>query len=293
VYATSSFYTVRFTLAPEYVLVTSGLQVEEHRNDDGTITWTHIGGPIRDFCVVISDRFEVSTAAVGFVRVNSYYLPEHQRGGEEVLGYAREGLRAYQQAFGPYPFAEFDVVEAPIFAGGMEYPGLVMLGEQYYEAGGEFLEFLTAHEVAHQWWYSVVGNDQVNVPWLDESLTNYSIVYYYEHTYGPARADLALQTFVLSRYESYRAAARDAPVYQPVGAFSPDAYGPIVYGKGAMFFAAIREQVGDEMFLQALRAYLDDQRYRVATPEDLLRVMETVSGQELDELYQFWILEAE
>jgi aminopeptidase N len=293
VYAASSFYTVQFTLAPEYTLVTSGMHVDKRQNDDGTVTWTQAGGPMRDFCVVISDRFEFSSVSVGNVRVNSYYLPDHSRGGEEVLAYARDGLRAYQQAFGAYPFAEFDVVEAPIYSGGMEYPALVMMGEQYYQAGGELFEFLAAHEVAHQWWYSVVGNDQVNVPWLDESLTNFSTVYYYEQTYGKARAEMAFEQFVARSYELFRQQGRDLAVHQPVDQFAPHEYGPIVYGKGALFFAEVRELLGDELFLEALRRYYQDRRYMLATPEDLLRVVEDVSGQELDQLYQEWMLNAD
>ncbi len=293
VYAETSFFHVDLTLPPEAVVVASGSTVQTRENDDGTVTWSCISGPMRDFMVVISDRFQSSSLALGYVRVNSYYLPEHRDGGEEALEYARDCLRAYQQSFAPYPFAEFDVVEAPIFAGGMEYPGMALLGVQYYENGGEYFEFLTAHEVAHQWWYSIVGNDQVNVPWLDESLTNFSIVYYYEYAYGRPRAELAFQSFVARRYERLLEQGRDGSVAQPVAAFSPDEYGPIVYGKGAMFFRELRELLGEELFLEVLRSYYRDRQYKLATPDDFLRVAEGVSGRELDDFYEQWILEPE
>jgi aminopeptidase N len=225
--------------------------------------------------------------------VNSYYLAEHKEWGEGVLNYARDSLRAYQQSFAPYPFAEFDVVEAPIFGGGMEYPGLIMLDQLHYEHGGEYLEFLTAHEVAHQWWYSVVGNDQVNLPWLDESLSNFSIVYYYEHTYDRGRADLAFDSFVARRYENLTPEGQNVAVQQPVDAFDPDEYGAIVYGKGAVFFYQLRQALGDDVFLAVLRQYYQDRQYKLATGDDLLRVAEQISGQELDDMYEQWILGAE
>jgi hypothetical protein len=293
VYAETSFFHVDLTLPPEAVVVTSGSTVETRENDDGTVTWSCISGPMRDFMVVVGDRLQSSSLALGYVRVNSYYLPEHKEGGEEALEYARDCLRAYQQSFAPYPFAEFDVVEAPIFAGGMEYPGMALLGVQYYENGGEYFEFLTAHEVAHQWWYSIVGSDQVNLPWLDESLTNFSIVYYYEYAYGRARAELAFQSFVARGYESLRAQGRDGIVARPVAAFSPDEYGPIIYGKGAIFFRELRELLGEDVFLDVLRSYYRDRQYKLSTPDDFLRVAEEVSQQELDGLYQQWILESE
>jgi len=293
VYAETSLYAVEFTAPQAMTVVASGSTTARRDNDDGTTTWTLVSGPMRDLMLVASDRFESSSYAVGYVRVNSYYLPEHQKTGEAVLGYAREGLRAFQQSFGPYPFAEFDVVEGPIYAGGMEYPGLILLADQHYEIGGEYLEFLAAHEVAHQWWYSLVGNDQVLVPWLDESLANFSVVYYYEHVYGTDRASMVFHNYVSSRYSQAREEGRDGVVNQPVEAFSPEQYGAIVYGKGAVFFQELRFKLGDALFLDVLRAYLEDRQYKLATPDDFLRVAEEVSGQELDKFYAQWILEAE
>jgi len=222
--------------------------------------------------------------------VNSFFVAEHEDTGKKMLEYARDGLRAYQESFGTYPFAEFDVVEAPV-SGGMEYPGLILIDTRQYPTAGEYLEFVTAHEVAHQWWYSLVGNDQVAEPWLDEGLTNFSTVYYYENVYGPDRAALAFDSYVAGRYLRVKASGQDAVVNQPVAAFTPELYSAIVYGKAAMFFQEVRTVLGDETFLAVLRTYLADRRYSVARPEDWLRVAEQVSGQDLDELYREWILE--
>jgi aminopeptidase N len=290
VYAETSFFTVELTVPQGMAVVTSGSTVERVDNEGGSTTWRCISGPMRDFMIVVGDRFESSTSSVGHIQVNSYYLPEHEQAGEDILNYARDCLRAYQQNFGPYPFAELDVVESPIYAGGMEYPGLILLADQQYAHSGEYLEFLVAHEVAHQWWYSLVGNDQVNVPWLDESLANYSIVYYYEHTYNRARADLAFENFVQRRYQRVKDEGRDGVVHQPVAAFSPGDYGAIVYGKGAVFFSQLREKLGDDVLLAILRAYLQDRKYKLATPDDLMEIAEQVSGQELDDFYSKWIL---
>ncbi len=292
-YAETSFFTVELTVPQGMVVITSGSTTAKRDNEDGTTTWTCLSGPMRDFMVVVGNEFESSSCAVGYIRLRSYYLPENKQAGEEILAYARNCLRAYQQSFGPYPFAEFDVVQAPIYAGGMEYPGLIMVANQQYAHGGEYFEFVTAHEVAHQWWYSMVGNDQVNVPWLDESLTNFSTVYYYEYAYGRTRADLVFKNFVERSYQNAKAEGRDGIVYQPVEAFAPKDYGPIVYGKGAVFFYELREKLGHAVFLDVLRAYLEDRKYKLATPDDLLRVAEQVSGQELDDFYAEWILRAD
>jgi aminopeptidase N len=292
-YAETSFFAVEITVPQGMRVITSGSTIEQRDNNDGSTTSVCLSGPMRDFMVVIGDGFESSSCTVGYIRLRSHYLPGHREVGEEILGYARNCLRAYQQSFGPYPFAELDVVEAPLYAGGMEYPGLVIVAADYYESGGEFVEFITAHEVAHQWWYSMVGNDQVNVPWLDESLTNYSTVYYYEYAYDRARANLAFERYIEGRYQGAKDKGRDGVVYQPVEALAPEDYGPIVYGKGAVFFHELREELGEAVFHNVLWAYLEDRKYKLSTPDDLLRVIREVSGEDVYDLYEEWILSSE
>lgn len=290
VYAETSFFDAEITAPATMTVITSGSTKEKQENADGTRTWTCLSGPMRDFMLVVSDQLQSSSTALGYLRVNSYYRKDQQQVGEQALGYARDALRAYQQSFGPYPFAEFDVVEAPITAGGMEYPGVVLLAQQYYEQGGEYFEFVTAHEVAHQWWYSLVGDDQVNTPWLDESLANFSTVYYYESVYERGRADLAFQNYVASRYQTAVSKKHDAPVNKPVAEYTPEDYGYIVYGKGAVFFSELRKELGDDGMLTFLQAYLKDRKYKLTTGDDLLRVAEQTSGQNLRVLYDKWIL---
>jgi aminopeptidase N len=280
---------VDITAPATCTLVTSGSATERIDNRDATATWRFASGPVRDFMVVLSDRLELVSTAVGHVTVNSYYLPEDKSSAEAVLEQARNALRAYQQAFGVYPYAELDAVEAPV-PGGMEYPGLVLLGSDAYGQSSEYLEFLVAHEVAHQWWYGLVGNDQVSAPWLDESLANFSILYYYEHSYGQERAELAFKTYVADSYTRALELGRDAAVNQPVSAFAPQDYGPIVYGKGALFFYHVREQLGSDVMMEALRSYVQRYRFRLVTADDLLAVLGGTSGENLSQLYDRWIL---
>ena len=292
VFAETSLFSVQVIAPQELVLVTSGSNTGKANNGDGTTTWNFVSGPMRDFMLAASSRFESESLAVGHIRVNSYFVAEHRDTGEKMLEFARDGLRAYQESFGAYPFAEFDVVEAPV-SGGMEYPGLILIDTRQYETASEYLEFVTAHEVAHQWWYSLVGNDQVTQPWLDEGLTNFSVLYYYEYVYGPDRAGLAFENYVAGRYLRVKASGMDAVVNQPVSAFTPELYSAIVYGKAALFFQEVRSVLGDETFLAVLRTYLADHRYGIARPEDWLAIAEQVSGQELDGLFSSWILEAD
>jgi len=290
-YADISLYDVSFTAPAEMVVAATGTTLSLETHDDGTLTWHFASGPARDFSLVLSTEYEVARREVDGILINSYYLPEDAEGGQAVLRFAAEALCIFGQRFGPYPYTELDVVATPTSAGGIEYPGLVVIAKRLYE-DGDRLEWVVAHEVAHQWWYNVVGNDQVDEPWLDEALTQYSASLYFEDRYGKAAAERIRQHVFWDRYQQVRKEGRDRPVAGPVASFEPEDYGPIVYAKGPLFFQALRERVGDGVFNDILRTYFQEHRYKIATPQSFLTIAERVSGQRLDDLYRQWILEA-
>jgi aminopeptidase N len=292
VYSDTALYNLHLTVPQDMVVTTSGSLVLETDNDDDTRTLHCISGPMRDFNLVMGRDFVVKSTTVGQTTVNSYYRPVDETAGERVLLYVSDALRTYNERFGLYPFAEFDVVETPITAAGIEYPGLIVLVQRFYEEEqeGGFFEFAIAHEVAHQWWYSMVGSDQVDEPWLDEALTNYSTLIYFEDIYGQQEAQSILASYFEGPYRQSVEEGRDAVVAQPVAAFSKEDYSPIVYVKGALFFHALRQEVGDETYFAIMREYLRQHKYKIATPKNFMRVAESVSGRDLDAIYKQWIL---
>jgi len=292
VYSDTALYNLHLAVPEDMVVVTSGSIVSETDNEDSTRTLHCVSGPMRDFNVVMSRDFVVKSTTVGQTTLNSFYLPMDEAAGERVLQYVSDALRIYNERFGLYPFAEFDAVEVPITAAGIEYPGLIVIAQRFYEGGqeGGFFEFATAHEVAHQWWYSMVGSDQVDEPWLDEALTNYSTLLYIEDIHGQRAAQSILAGYFEAPYRQVVEEGREAVVAQPVAAFSKEDYTPIVYGKGPLFFHALRQEVGDETYFAIMREYLRQHKYKIATPESFLRVAESISGRDLDAIYKQWIL---
>jgi hypothetical protein len=290
VFSEVALYEVSVTAPLDMVVVTSGSALDAQPNPDGTQTVYCAGGPMRDFSLMMSREFQVASATTYSTTVNSYYLPPDNSGAQAVLGHAAAALRAYSDAFGSYPFAEFDVVEAPLGNRGMEYPGLILIGTDLYRTRAEGREFLVVHEVGHQWWYSMVGSDAVNHPWLDEGLTEYSVYVYNQMIHSQAAADELLEDRWLIPYQVAVGKGLDAAADQSSLAFSEGNYEYIVYAKGALFFHALHQAVGDQVYLAIMREYLQQYRYGIATPADFLRLAEAVSGQDLDPIYQEWVL---
>jgi hypothetical protein len=288
-YLDTALFQVELSVPQEMVVAASGSLLESISNDDAGVTLRFASGPIRDFYVVMRQDYQRLSEQVGGIQVNSYYPPGLEEGGRLALRYAVDALKVFNERFGPYPYAEFDVAATPTTAGGVEYPGIVVVTEQVYHQEGGFFEHATVHEVAHQWWYSMVGNDQVKEPWLDESLTNYSTVIYWEEIRGEDAANSVVNAFFVDPYERAKEQGRDRAVIGPVSDFSQGEYGAFVYGKGPLFFHALRQEVGDETYFEIMQRYYEQYKYEIATSEDLLQTIEQVSGQDIAPLYETWL----
>lgn len=293
VYADSSVYDVTIVTPLQYKVIASGQLVQE--TPEGTrLARRFLGAPMRDFDANITNALQSTTERVDDdVSVTSWYLPNHADAGKRALGWTVESMKVYEKRFGPYPFKELDLVETPTTAGGIEYPGLITVASNLYADPGQlnFFEFATAHETAHQWFYSTVGNDQINNPWLDEALVQYATLTYFQDRYGKEVALNIQENFFDKQYETAKQKFGNLPAGMPVSAYNEESYGAFVYSKGPKFFQAVRDQIGDDAFFKALSTYYNDFKYKIATPADLIKEFNTVSGQDVTPLYQQWIVE--
>lgn len=255
-----------------------------------TVRETYVTGPVREFAFFLSPNYHFEEKNVDGVRFRSYYLTGDKTNGVIAGEYGRAILRIYQHRFGFYPYNVMNVVETPITFRGMEYANMATLGVQVYRNRHDSQEFLLSHEMGHQWWYNMVGNDQVTYPWLDEGLTEYSTTAYFDTIYGPQRSEQIKKWRWEKPWQYLVQQGLDTTVNQPEGAFTPANYETIVYGKGALFFAALRHKVGDAMYYRILHTYWQRYKYGIATPVDFLDVATQVSGLDLHDLYQKWIL---
>lgn len=278
-----ALYTVFLTWPARYALASSGVLLETIEDPDGTRSATVVTGPMRDFAIAVGE-LELAQREVDGIRLQSWLLPQHRSDRDRVLNAATGQLRVLQELLGPYPYAELDVVDAPGAFGGIEYPGLVFIGT----VGTRWLVEPVVHEVAHQWFYGLVGNDQLQHPWLDEAAATYAEVLYYETTVGPERA-----TSILRAYRDTvigHASDPSMPIGLPVGNYpSEQDYALIVYLKGALFFDALRRHLGDQIFFAFLQEYVQQTRYGFAAPQDFQQVAESACGCNLNPLFDVWV----
>ena len=247
----------------------------------GEGTLTCVAAPARDFAAHLSHFYRELTSiapdALGNdVVVHSYFTALHQRAGENALLYAAEALRTYERRFGPYPYRELKVFESPSIAGGIEYPISVGVNYSLYQQDGGYTEWVMAHEVAHQWWYGMVGSDPIREAWLDEAMAQFSASLYIEDRYGTVFADAERQRFFIDRYVAETKERGDTRAAQPTSAFYRWTYAPIVYGKAPLFFQDVRDAAGDARFELWWRRYFQQHRLGFAHAPDLLRAADEI-----------------
>jgi hypothetical protein len=268
-------FDVTFTTSRPVEIAATGRLIER----DAT-HWKFQAQSVRDFAATASPSWAVGTSQVGQTTVTGYAQSEatarwYAGRGAELVGW-------YGDRFGAYPYPTLSVVEVDLPAGfgGLEYPGLIMMDAQYggasREAGGS-LDVLLAHEIAHQWFYSWVGNDQIDDPWLDEAFATYVPTLFYAAT----------------QPESYQAvlnrsiAGGDAGGSADGGVddFPADgAYFPVVYRKGARFLDGLRTQLGEAAFVDLLRTHVGVHRDRVASPRAFLDLAQAATSANLNPL---------
>lgn len=300
IFSETALYDVTVATEPDWRLATTGVAFGEPSLDaDGMEVRRFVSGPVRDFTMVADEDFEVVTGEVDGITVNSWFNPGEERIGTAVLDYAIQSLGLFDELLAQYPYRELDLMPVDMRgAAGCEFPGLIYMGLDYYARNTSLdtpnaLDFTVAHEVVHQWFYGLVGNNQYADAFIDEGMTNYlSAQVYFEREYGEAAANRIMEQFVRTPFERTVDADGDVIVDQPTDAFpSGRDYAFAAYTKAPLGFEAIREAIGDEAFFAALRSYIDEFSYEVASPTDLLAAFETASGQDLQGLWDTWFTE--
>jgi len=264
VYDASDFEVNIRTTQTGVVIAASGLA-----DPDPNGEWTRyrlMGA--RTFAFSASDQFLVYDATAGAAQIRSYYYPGYETEGAAILNAATRAIGLFEAKFGTYPYGSLSIVQADL-NDGQEYDGLIFLATKFYnEYDGSARSNLVAigvHEMAHQWWFGLVGNDQAMEPWLDEAMAVYSEAIFYKYIY-PNSADwwwnFRVNWFGPSGYADTN--IYEAPTFR--------AYVNAAYLNGANFLEALNYRMGDDDFYRFLQDYTSRYGRGRATAYDFFAV---------------------
>jgi len=223
----------------------------------------------RSFAFSICDSYFEQELVHKGVLLRAYLFFNEVDQGPRILQLAAQALDLYGELWMPYPREMLSIVAAD-FLHSMEMDGMVMISYGVIDNAKiereSMLDYVVPHEISHQWFYSLVHNDQAIEPWLDESLATYSESLFYERYYP----DL-LAWWWTNRVDKYTLMGDvDAAVSENSGY---DSYRDAIYLRGAQFVRDLRQTLGDQVFFTSLKDYVETYYNQIASSQDFFEIL--------------------
>lgn len=273
---------------PESVVAATPFETTTEVGEEGRKILRFEGKNARDIAVVLSEKFLVQESEWEGIKVSYYSAREDAISSCEL---AKNALATFSKAFGKYPYTKYTVAETPFEADGMEFSGLA-----YVAVDCSDRERAIIHETAHQWWYNVVGNDNVNAAYLDEGLTTFSTEYYYllngdEQKFDEGIASIKNAYARYERLQKMRGENGSLDMTRPIYEYTEYKYGLLVYDKSALMFDALYRLGGKEKFNASLRTYYTDNYFRRADKQALIAAFNRGMRSDVGGLIEGWLSE--
>jgi hypothetical protein len=240
--------TLRVSAPERLTVLMTGDQDPPSEVVDGRRTWTSAEPVARDVSVAVGEFTTTERTTPGGVRVTVGVLPDPDLPGDRLADWTVEAIVDLEQRLGPFPYATLTVPLLPDYGGGIEYPSSILMATP--------TRYVLVHEVAHMYFYGMVGNSQFRDPWLDEAFATYA-----EELLDPPPAT-----------QLERRLRLDGDVGDSMADFADDGtrtYFAVVYGKGGAALRAARDAAGAQAFDAAIRCYVDANAWTIATPDDV------------------------
>lgn len=299
-YSETGNFDVTLSAPADQVIATTGY-VEKQEVSKGVQTLSIKAYSVRDFAFVSSDMFKVQEAMVNGTIIKSYASSSTK--AKKVLEISADAIRLFNKKYGKYPYPTCSIVQSDI-GGGMEYPSLVMIESNdygnvtfndlfsiyFYGKPKGTLEFIVVHELAHQWWYSIVGNDEYREAWIDEPLTQYATLQYFREKYGEEAFFRVYNNYIKLSAKMYlRTGGPDRPLNRSLDKFDENEYYILIYNKGTMMYKDLNDELGDEKFDQLLKTLFEKYKYKVVKGEELIELTSEIAGRDMSEFYRKWL----
>ncbi|MHA1727979.1 MAG: M1 family metallopeptidase [Promethearchaeota archaeon] len=279
------------------VVAATGEMLE--RTTDGVTVQYHYNPllPVREMTFSASRYFETETTLCRGVNVSTYFLPKSESlwsqyaTEDNALQVAVDALTLFNDTFGAYPYPTLNIVEEHTWYGGMEYPCQVYISEAIpelinnYQRYSWYLEKVIVHEICHQWWYQLVGNDEIDYGFLDEGLVCWSTDYF-----GQIKSPPGYPSYweKLRYYYFYneRPSKINQSLYEYIESSTDWIYA--CYYKAPVIFEKLRVTIGNDDFLSGLNNFFRQYYFKIARLSDLQRSFEEVTGSSLDWFFLPW-----
>lgn len=284
-------YIVSIAYPKSYNLCSTG-KIETSQNGD-LKTSKIVANAVRDFAMCLSNDSKIVSTWSGKTQI-CYMGYTNDSSHQKFLEISKKAVDYFGETFGAYPYSTLCVVKTPFIYGGMEYPNIVYVSDSIDEEK-EF-EKVIVHEIAHQWWYGVVGNNETKEAWLDESLAEYSTALFFEHNgeYGvsyeefvsTALSSYLLYVDVIKTIKGTVSTKMNLAVFEYQNDYE---YSYMIYVKGVIMFDTLRSMVGEKKLIAGLKKYYENNKFKIAHTSDLISAFKTACHRDVDGFFRGYL----
>ncbi len=289
-YSECSDYFVTLNSSSKYTVGSSGKIAESYEKGENTIT-NYKQKNIRDFALTLSQNYNVKKENYKGVDISYLYIfdSNYQNSFDTI----KNSIDTFNELFGKYPYPTLTVSEIPFSSGGMEYPCHVFIDNSLT---GEDRTTVIVHEIAHQWWYGIVGVNQLEHSYIDEGLAEYSTTLFFERNkdYGITRKQrIQEKSEGVKSYLWLKNQINSKPQFEfqrHLGKYSTEFdYVFTNYCLGEIFFDDMRNLVGDKDFYKFLKTLYRENKYKIIDSETIVSTMESISSINVQEYVNSYI----
>ncbi|MFF4972376.1 M1 family aminopeptidase [Streptomyces sp. NPDC001083] len=265
-YSLAADFKVTLDHPTSLLVPATGTSVDTPGSSGRTVT-TATASKVRDFAWAAGPFSKISGTSPAGTAINIYSVSGiSSSDSQSMLSTAKSAVDAHAARFGAYPYGELDaVIDNNYWFGGMEYPGFVL-----------DLVSTTAltHEIGHQWFYGIVGDDEYNSPWLDEAFTDYA-------------TDLAQNKTGTNCWNSVSWASSAEKITNSMAYWDAHSsrYSTVVYGYGKCALHDLRRVLGDTVMAKLLKDYATSHWYGVSTTSEFKAAAQAATTTDLT---SFW-----
>ena len=235
----------------------------------------------QDDIYLIAAPFQLYQQQGGKIDLQVYLRSKDDALAKRYLDVTQEYIDLYQRLIGPYPYSKFAMVEN-FWQSGYGMPSFTLLGSRVIRL--PFILYTSyPHEIVHNWWGNGVYTDYEKGNW-SEGLTSYLADHLLKEQRGKG---VAYRRDALQRFQDYVRKGNDFPLVEFRGRHSV-ASQAVGYDKSLMFYHMLRRELGDKTFIEGLRRFYSDNRFKLASYADLQYAFETVSGRSLQPFFSEW-----
>jgi aminopeptidase N len=280
------------TAPAHYQIISNGLKIAEKQlpNNEKLTHWKETALlPPKVMVIGVADFAINNVGNADDIPVSTYVFPENKDVGFKSYAVAKEILPFYIEKFGPYAYKKLANVQSKTIFGGMENASAIFYFEN--SVGDKGIEELMAHEIAHQWFGDAASEKSFQNLWLSEGFATYMTNYYLENKYGidTLKKRLIKDRLTVLSFEKRRL----API---VDTTVKGNYMVLLnansYQKGGWVLHMLRRKLGEDTFWKGVRNYFAKYSGGNADTDDLRKIMEEVSGQDLQVFFKQWLLTA-